>query len=378
MFLFTENDDDRIKLRIQRGGSLKRFAILRCAKIKTLGNMGASLQHTFRERETPNADPARIQDNTILLGADNSRGVLDAWKTRAPEKVRKNAVHGLEYFIGGSPEALGGKSREEQDAYFRDALDWIKQRHGAENVLSAVIHRDETTPHMSVMTIPLDERGKLNARALVGNRQKLSDMQTDFAETVGEPHGLERGLRGSQITHERVKRAYGRISAPEVAMSLPERRTGGLLGRGRETDEEWHLRASQAATEALQDAYATLDRERRDHEARTYEMFSALQYAEASRDLATEDTVNELRTENADLSKQVTAWTREAQELTDQLDQGDQIRRQLVDSALKFVEAHGLDYDRFFAHLERELGLSDDRQIENTSPTYDQGDDHSL
>lgn len=378
MFLFTEDDDDRIKLRIQRGGSPKRFAILRCAKIKTLGNMGASLQHTFRERETPNADPGRIQENTILLGADNSRSVLDAWKARAPEKVRKNAVHGLEYFIGGSPEALSGKSREEQDAYFRDALYWIKQRHGAENVLSAVIHRDETTPHMSVMTIPLDERGKLNARALVGNRQKLSDMQTDFAETVGEPHGLERGLRGSQITHERVKRAYGRISSPESAVNLPERRTGGLLGRDRETDEEWRLRATQAATEALQAAQAALDRERRDHEARTYEMFAALQYAEASRDLATEDTVNELRTENANLSKQVTAWGNEARTLTDQLDREDQLRSQLVDSALKFVEAHGLDHDRFFAHLERELGLSDDQQIEKTPRSYDQGDDHSL
>lgn len=154
--------DDQERLRVDRRiggrmphlGASRSFAILRCAKIKTLGNMGASLQHTFRERDTPNADTRRTPDNTILVGGDTSQAVLDAWKDRAPEKIRSNAVHGLEYFVGGSPEALKAMSRQEQDAYFSAALDWLKARHGAENVLSAVIHRDETTPHMTVMTIP--------------------------------------------------------------------------------------------------------------------------------------------------------------------------------------------------------------------------------
>lgn len=130
----------------------KSFAIMRTAKVKNLGNMGASLQHTFRERETPNADPDRLKDNTVLVGADNSKDVLAAWKERAPEKIRSNAVHGLEYFIGGSPEKMKAMTREEQDSYFRDALGWIEARHGKDNVLSAMVHRDETTPHMTVMT----------------------------------------------------------------------------------------------------------------------------------------------------------------------------------------------------------------------------------
>ena len=49
-------------------GEGKSFGIMRTAKIKTLGNMGASLQHSFRERETPNADPDKTSDNTILVG----------------------------------------------------------------------------------------------------------------------------------------------------------------------------------------------------------------------------------------------------------------------------------------------------------------------
>ncbi|WP_211659380.1 hypothetical protein, partial [Paracoccus indicus] len=59
----------------------------------------------------------RTLDNSILHGTYSSRGVLDAWKERAPEKIRSNAVHGLEYFVGSSPEAMHKMIRKEQDAY---------------------------------------------------------------------------------------------------------------------------------------------------------------------------------------------------------------------------------------------------------------------
>ena len=226
----------------------KSFGIMRVAKIKTLGNMGASLSHTFRERETPNADPERIKDNTVLVGGTTTKEVLADWHYRAPEKIRSNAVHGLEYFIGGSPEKLQSMSREDQDSYFKDALNWIKERHGEENVLSAVVHRDETTPHMSVMTIPLDERGKLNARSFVGNKKALSDLQSDFAEKVSEQYGLRRGIRGSVARHERVQRVYGAYTDKTDAVDIPERLRGSLLGAGKESDAEWHARATEAAT----------------------------------------------------------------------------------------------------------------------------------
>lgn len=211
------------------GGS---YGILRTAKIKTFGNMGASLQHMFRERETPNADWEQLVDNRVLVGQDTSREVMARWHERAPEKIRSNAVHGLEYFVGGSPERMALMDRVEQDAYFGKALDWIKAKHGAENVLSAVIHRDETTPHMTVMTIPLDAAGKLNARSFVGNRKQLSEMQTEFAEKVSQDFGLQRGIKGSVATHERVRRVYGAYTGETASLELPERAKGSFLSRG--------------------------------------------------------------------------------------------------------------------------------------------------
>jgi len=169
-----------------------------------------------------------------------------------------SGIRTLEYFIGGSPEKLHAMSREDQDAYFRraldwlDALDWLEKRHGAENVLSAVIHRDETTPHMQALVIPLDARGKLNARELVGGKAKLSQMQTEFAQEVGQPFGFERGQERSRATHQTIKEYYGRANTPvEVDFSLPERRRGAVMGLGGESEGEWHQRASEAVSERL-------------------------------------------------------------------------------------------------------------------------------
>lgn len=247
----TLRDDDWLKSR-GRPAQHRSYAILRVKKLKTKGNLGAALGHNFRERDTPNADLSRLHQNTILKGQDHAQGVMADWDARAPEKIRKNAVHALEYFVGGSPEKVRAMGRNEQDAYFRKALDWLEKRHGAENVLSAVVHRDETTPHLQALVIPLDQRGKLNARELVGGKDTLRQMQTDFARDVGQEFGLKRGLEGSKATHQTLQEHYGRIRNPvDPDFSLPERHKGAFLGVGKETDEEWRRRADNAAFQHL-------------------------------------------------------------------------------------------------------------------------------
>ena len=330
--------DRRIGGRMLHLGTQRSFAILRCAKIKTMGNMGASLQHSFRERDTPNADTRRTPDNTVLVGGDTSRAVLEAWKDRAPEKIRSNAVHGLEYFVGGSPEALKAMSREEQDAYFTDALDWLKARHGAENVLSAVIHRDESTPHMTVMTIPLDARGKLNARALVGSREQLSAMQTDFAERVGKAHGLERGLQGSPARHERVQRAYAHLTDPDAALSLPERRRGAILGIGGETEAEWRERASEAASDALRSIQAARHRETRDH---AVELFTLKQQITGTPKMQRE--LSNLQHENRKLQRELKATGTRAELIAEENRRLRAVQDGLVAGGKAFAREQGLD-----------------------------------
>ena len=242
----------------KNGGSLRppkgsrSFAILRVGKISGKGKMAAAIQHNLRERDTANARPEDRDRNIHLAGAKTADELMKLWEERAPDKVRKNAVHALEYVVTASPEKMAAMGQTKSEDYLRDALTWLEDKHGPENILSAVIHNDETTPHLQVLVIPLDERGKLNARELVGGKPKLSAMQTDFAERVGRKHGLDRGIERSNARHETIKSFYGRATAVEnLSFDLPERATGRLGVFGRETDAEYHERLSQAHTEAL-------------------------------------------------------------------------------------------------------------------------------
>lgn len=186
------------------------YAILRAKKLKTMGSIAGSGKHTYREQETPNADPQRLKLNKHR-GPQNTAQLLSEFRAAMPEKVRKNAVLGIEYLVTASPERF-----EDPDfnykKYFDDALEWLRERHGKENVLAGSLHEDEKTPHIVVYVIPKDDQGKLNCRKFLGGKAKLSAMQTDFAKKVGEKHGLKRGIKGSKAKHKTIKQFYAELN----------------------------------------------------------------------------------------------------------------------------------------------------------------------
>lgn len=184
------------------------YAILRTAKLKTMGEIGGSLAHNYRTRETLNADAERTPDNEHQ-GGETPEAVLQAIRERLPEKRRSDAVLCVEYLITASPEYFQGV--QDGAAYFASAVEWLKNKHGVANVVATSIHKDETSPHLVAYVVPLDDQGRLNAKQYLGGKAKLSAMQTDFAEQVGRKHGLERGLEGSKATHTSIREYYGRV-----------------------------------------------------------------------------------------------------------------------------------------------------------------------
>ena len=206
------------------------YAILRTQKLKSGQAVRRSLTHAFRDRETPNADASRTPDNTHIGAADVDEALAKFNERLATQdKVRKNAVLAVEYLITASPEDMHGKTRQQQDAYFDDALNFLRQKHGAENVVYAGVHRDEMTPHMYAYAVPLDGRGKLNCRAFLGGAKALSELQTQFAHEVGQQHGLQRGIAGSKARHTSIQQYYARANAeyeplPEIKTTRPENR----------------------------------------------------------------------------------------------------------------------------------------------------------
>ena len=201
---------------------MANYAILRLAKRRNAG-AAAMARHALREAQVPNADAARAGENSVLAGQANAAGVMQDLRARLPERRRKDAVTCVDLFVGASPEAMAAMSRQQQDRYFSCALNWIgEQFGGADNIVSAVIHRDEATPHMQVLLVPLLD-GRLNAKRLVGDRKRLQGLQDSFAEVVGAPAGLRRGERASGARHTSIRAFYGAIRAAGARDALPER-----------------------------------------------------------------------------------------------------------------------------------------------------------
>ena len=156
------------------------FAILRLQKLKSFADVGGSLSHNYRNRETLNADDARTHLNEHEL--DTNEKCMTAIRDRIPEKRRKDAVLCIEHLITASPE-WDGWGTEKETAFFEQSKKWLENKYGKNNVVSTTIHRDETTPHLVAYVVPVDEEtGRLNAKKFIGgSRHTLSQMQTDFA-----------------------------------------------------------------------------------------------------------------------------------------------------------------------------------------------------
>lgn len=131
--------------------------------------------------------------NVNLIQSNDWMQDIQAEIDRAGAKTRSNSVVALDAIYTASGEFFKSKSNEECNQYFRDCLEFHQRKFG--HVISAVIHYDETTPHMHILSVPLTQDGRLSAREIVGNRTNLSRMQTEFFERVGRSYGLERGMQ---------------------------------------------------------------------------------------------------------------------------------------------------------------------------------------
>jgi hypothetical protein len=195
------------------------FAILRTAKLSSGGNIGGLNAHLTRTMDVPNADADLSVYNSRPIGSADLWADVQRRIEESGAKVRKNAVLAVEHLITASPEAFGYKVRETKGKkelygninawkeFEMSAKQWLFERYGRENVVNFTVHKDESTPHIHAVIVPIME-GKLNCRGYLGGREKMSEMQTSFAKAV-EHVGLQRGIEGSKSKHMELKEFYG-------------------------------------------------------------------------------------------------------------------------------------------------------------------------
>ncbi len=187
------------------------------SKLKGLGATARSLQHNFREIETPNADLDRISDNIhSATGVDEVMEKLRERLNSLERKPRKDAVTCVEYLMTASPEWFSSASGEQQDSFFKSSYEWLDEKYGTENIISFSIHKDETTPHIPAHIVPITKDGRLSAKELIGAKKQMQEDQTTFA-LKHEHIGLERGVKGSKAVHQDIKAYYASVNKAKEA-----------------------------------------------------------------------------------------------------------------------------------------------------------------
>lgn len=188
-----------------RGGNKVGYAVVHMMKIKS-GAVGGIQSHNNREHEpktNPDVDMSRSEDNYDLIPCDNYKRSIKEKLSNLVESsraVRKDAVVVCNFIVTSDNETMNALGADRQRQFFQDSVKWFSDRYGADRVLNATVHMDETTPHLHIGVMPITQDGRLSAKAIF-TKTEMKAIQTEFARDVGEKYGLERGVEGSERTH---------------------------------------------------------------------------------------------------------------------------------------------------------------------------------
>lgn len=153
-----------------------------------------------QKHSNKNIDDERTADNVFLHKANGpftqvTSDIIEQNRKNGLKGVRKDAVRMVEATVQLSGRILE-MPEEQQEQVLRDSYEWLKQEFGEENVVSAVIHKDETTMHLHFDFVPIED-GSLSAKKVI-SKKKLFGYQRDFLEMLQEEHPNANFERGEQ------------------------------------------------------------------------------------------------------------------------------------------------------------------------------------
>lgn len=179
---------------------------------------------------------------------DAVRHQKDAAGNEYERKIRKGQICCIEIRMSASVEGMAeiieqGRLME----WCRESIKWAQKEHGKENIVSAVLHMDEETPHLHVSLVPVvsgeskkqrttkkraakdKEKAEKNGEEVPKKKRRykkkatvetlrlcaddvmtqwdLKRRQTEYAVAMS-PFGLERGEEGSPAKHKDLAQYY--------------------------------------------------------------------------------------------------------------------------------------------------------------------------
>ncbi|MFR9026218.1 MAG: MobV family relaxase [Clostridium perfringens] len=120
-------------------------------------------------------------------------------EVRENSRIQKNSVVDVSNIITLSKEQFEELGEDKSKEYFREVYNYFCDEFGKENVVSAKVHMDETTPHMHLHFVPIKD-GKLQCRSVL-NQSRFNKVHTNAPKYLQEK-GFN-VVRGNGKTKER-------------------------------------------------------------------------------------------------------------------------------------------------------------------------------
>ncbi|XZM35541.1 MobV family relaxase (plasmid) [Clostridium perfringens] len=120
-------------------------------------------------------------------------------EVRENSRIQKNSVVDVSNIITLNKEQFEEWGKDKSKEYFREVYNYFCDEFGKENVVSAKVHMDETTPHMHLHFVPIKD-GKLQCRSVL-NQSRFNKVHTNAPKYLQEK-GFN-VVRGNGKTKER-------------------------------------------------------------------------------------------------------------------------------------------------------------------------------
>lgn len=266
-------------------------------------------------------------------------------------KIRKDQVCCIEIRLSASPEAMAeiiaqGRLMD----WCRESVKWAQREHGKENIVSAVLHMDEETPHLHVSLVPV-VRGESKKQATTKKRL-AKDKEKAATEGTGAPKKKRRYKKKADASTLR-------LCADDIMTKsgLKRRQTEYAeameqfgLRRGEEGSPARHKELAQYYKEHCEEMHARLD-EVLAELAKVEQLLDGKDAEIESRDKVIrqkEDVITVKESEIAEKNREIARQQRELDELRPRIEK-EQGRFDTLFTANEYLEGVELSADRLLA-----------------------------
>ncbi|CAK7026099.1 MAG: hypothetical protein DELT_02590 [Desulfovibrio sp.] len=216
------------------------YIVLHMNKFKKEAVRGIQ-SHNNREREShsnPDIDYERSGHNYELhdqAASDYAQAIQNRIDDLLLVKaVRKDAVRMCGLIVSSDSAFFEKLSPEDTRRFFEESKAFLTDFVGKENVISAMVHLDEKTPHMHFLHVPVTSDGRLSAKTIY-TRESLKKLQTELPRHLQnrgfelqrgveqEPGAKKRHLNTREFKQQQEALRSLEKEAEAVSMNLEQR-----------------------------------------------------------------------------------------------------------------------------------------------------------